>query len=299
MQGRVLLPQLAICCFLAAMVGSAPQELSLKAMLQDLKQEGFNVDITEMAAPELQKLGIVEGGIVRDRGTRIVLIRRGPDTPEPFTAMRQFLGTQLIRRSAIDLHTERYLAYVRNDELRNLESYDALLRALRKSYNSRVGARPPAPEQSKPATKATPREEIAADRDDGAEMALIPAGDFWMGSTQQDVESLVKEGKKIGIDEAGYRRVLERDLPRHRVFLDAFYINRYEITNALYNRFTEATGRSAPAYWNDTKFNSPNQPVVGVSWYDAKAYCEWAGKRLPTEAEWEKAARGTDGRKYP
>jgi iron(II)-dependent oxidoreductase len=61
----------------------------------------------------------------------------------------------------------------------------------------------------------------------------------------------------------------------------------------------DATGRSAPSYWNESKFNGPTQPVVGVTWHDADAYCKWAGKRLPTEAEWEKAARGTDGRRYP
>lgn len=117
---------------------------------------------------------------------------------------------------------------------------------------------------------------------DGVQMALIPAGEFLMGTP-------IPEGQGGEFDE----------YPQHSVYLDAFYIDKYEVTNAQYQKFMETTGHAAPAYWNDDKFNKPNQPVVGVSWFDAEAYCKWANKRLPTEAEWEKAARGTDGRKYP
>jgi formylglycine-generating enzyme required for sulfatase activity len=112
--------------------------------------------------------------------------------------------------------------------------------------------------------------------DDGAEMVLVPAGEFTMGSDEYDDEK-----------------------PIHRVYLDAFYIDTYETTNALYERFARATGRPLPRYWRDATANAPSQPVTGVTWDDADAYCTWAGKRLPTEAEWEKAARGTDSRTYP
>ncbi|MBI2372119.1 MAG: SUMF1/EgtB/PvdO family nonheme iron enzyme [Deltaproteobacteria bacterium] len=136
--------------------------------------------------------------------------------------------------------------------------------------------------------------------DDRAEMVLIPAGEFWMGSARQ--EEVVQECRKWTAHispRVNCEGFATAEVPRHRVTLSAFYLDRYEVTNAQYGRFREATGREAPAFWSDSRFNAPTQPVVGVSWHDAQAYCRWAGKRLPPEAEWEKAARGTDERQFP
>ena len=84
-----------------------------------------------------------------------------------------------------------------------------------------------------------------------------------------------------------------------RFNLKGFYIDRFEVSNARYKAFTKVTGHSEPAFFDDPEFNRPDQPVTGVSRDDAESFCKWAGGRLPTEIEWEKAARGTDGRKYP
>ncbi len=110
-------------------------------------------------------------------------------------------------------------------------------------------------------------------------MVAVPAGTFIMGSE----------------DGAANER------PRRSVYLDAYQIDRYEVTNAQYQRFVEATGAGAPRHWAGGRYpgGQADQPVVGVSWDEAGAYCSWIGKRLPTEAEWEKACRGTEGRVYP
>ncbi|MBE7413701.1 MAG: SUMF1/EgtB/PvdO family nonheme iron enzyme [Deltaproteobacteria bacterium] len=83
--------------------------------------------------------------------------------------------------------------------------------------------------------------------------------------------------------------------------LESFYIDRYEVTNKRFKRFVDATGRPHPEHWKGGRIpdGREDHPVVYVSWADADAFCKWEAKRLPTEQEWEKAARGTDGRTFP
>jgi len=117
--------------------------------------------------------------------------------------------------------------------------------------------------------------------DDGREMILVPEGVFTRGSDSG------------GFDEK----------PQRETYLDAFYVDKYEVTVEAYNVFRRAADYikpSVPFFQGDQKvLETPNFPVVGVSWMDAFNYCKWAGKRLLTEAEWEKAARGTHGLVYP
>lgn len=131
------------------------------------------------------------------------------------------------------------------------------------------------------------------------EFVLIPEGWFWMGAGGgQDNDGHDNDGQ----DNEGQ----DNERPLHRVWVDAFRLAICQITNADYTRFLNATSGNPPKFWSDPNFNHPRQPVVAVSWFEAVKYCEWVSEsegrrcRLPTEAEWERAARGgVDGELYP
>lgn len=126
---------------------------------------------------------------------------------------------------------------------------------------------------------------------DGAVMVLIPAGAFLMGTSEEELAAWLKAHPR------DQREWFTNELPQHLVNLDAFYMYKNDVTVLEYRKFCTATKRDMPPApdggWHD------DHPVVNVSWNDAKAYADWAGAVLPTEAQWDKAARGTDRRIFP
>lgn len=129
---------------------------------------------------------------------------------------------------------------------------------------------------------------------DGMEQIYIPAGDFLMGTNDIEAKREITGGRAYP------------EIPQFTYFLDSFWIDKYEVTNKQYHECMDAGVCTEPhrvgSYTYPDYFTNPvydDYPVVWVTWFQATDYCEWVDRRLPTEAEWEKAARGTDGRKYP
>ena len=126
------------------------------------------------------------------------------------------------------------------------------------------------------------------------QMVFIPAGHFILGTQETDDSA---EALSIGIPKPWYAD----ESPEKKVFLKGFYIDQYEVTNRRYKMYVDDVGAEPPPNWKNNNYlqGQDKHPVTWVSWYDAANFCQWSGKYLPSEKQWERTARGTGGKKYP
>jgi formylglycine-generating enzyme required for sulfatase activity len=204
--------------------------------------------------------GVAVAGILKDELESAV--------PNTRANVARILGTPELVRDVEEVGLEEAITWLK---VLLKDDYPNVWAAARKSL-LKIGTETPVVGRRSPAEPS--EQALAALRSNPPlEMILIPAGNFLMGDEKQSVH------------------------------VDAFYIDKYPVSNAEYAKFVEATGCPPPPNWEETGGTYPpdmaNHPVVSVNWFDAQDYAAWAGKRLLTEAEWEKAARGTDGRVYP
>jgi len=133
---------------------------------------------------------------------------------------------------------------------------------------------------------------------DSAIMVYVPGGEFTMGLTPEDVKKVAAD---LGHDDPERLWAWEA-FPQRKINLPGYFIDKYEVTVELWHKYIKASGRSLKSTETSQHFDKPEKqmlPAAEMPWEEAKAYAKWAGKALPTEAQWEKAARGTDGRLYP